>query len=578
MAKVKALAGLLCIKRATDRDTWIDVGFCLRNESARTGVDFLEEWIVFSRMCPSKFKPGECEAQWAGMKPKLQGGFDIDTLRRWAEIDRPQAFKRLASDAVRSCDGSHNRVARVVKDLLGGRFVCANGTLWFKLLPSGLWTADTDGIAIRHELSTTIADAFVAVARERADDAASEMSWRSSSNNADDSLKKHMLKISCKLNDETFKDGVIKALREYFYDRDFLDKLDANPNLLAFSNGVWELKEKRFRQARADDFVSMNTGYDYCDDPDPEADAKIQQYWEMLHPDPGQREYIQKTFARQLYGDSGNELFHIHTGRNATASNGKTKFFEAVENSLGAYVGKFGIEILTAKQRIEPGKPMPIFETWRGKRILYCTEPNEDETVNSGIMKDLTGGEELQYRMLYANDIRRFRPQFKLHMMCNDTPRVDATDSGVKRRMTKTDYISQFVDPSEADPDNHRYPRDPALIQAFKVSDSLKCAFVRLLFRAYDHGFSFEKPSAVLASSKEFLEQNDLVLQFVESYIQKSQDQDGWFTLAEAKEALKNSEYNNNKPGSLKNALVRSLNTSCLPQKWFGQQKCTNVF
>ena len=78
----------------------------------------------------------------------------------------------------------------------------------------------------------------------------------------------------------------------------------------------------------------------------------------------------------------------------------------------------------------------------------------------------------------------------------------------------------------------------------------------------------------MLASSKEFLEQNDLVLQFVESYIQKSQDQDGWFTLAEAKVALKNSEYNNNQPGSLKNA----LNTSCLPQKWFGQQKCTNVF
>jgi hypothetical protein len=81
----------------------------------------------------------------------------------------------------------------------------------------------------------------------------------------------------------------------------------------------------------------------------------------------------------------------------------------------------------------------------------------------------------------------------------------------------------------------------------------------------------------VLASSKEFLEQNDLVLQFVESYIQKSQDQDGWFTLAEAKEALKNSEYNNNKPGSLKNALVRSLNTSCLPAA-DGQQKYTNVF
>jgi hypothetical protein len=59
-----------------------------------------------------------------------------------------------------------------------------------------------------------------------ADDAASEISWHSSCNNADDSLKKHMIKVSCKLNDETFKDGV---MREYFYDRIFPDKLDANP-------------------------------------------------------------------------------------------------------------------------------------------------------------------------------------------------------------------------------------------------------------------------------------------------------------------------------------------------------------
>ncbi len=36
-AKVKALVALLDVKRATDYDTWIHVGFCLRNENARTG-------------------------------------------------------------------------------------------------------------------------------------------------------------------------------------------------------------------------------------------------------------------------------------------------------------------------------------------------------------------------------------------------------------------------------------------------------------------------------------------------------------------------------------------------------------
>ena len=582
VAKVKSLIDLLDANRATDYSSWIEVGFCLRNEMERTGHCFLEQWIVFSRKCPSKFDLKGCKCHWNAIKPRIDVGLGIDALERWARNDDPEAFKRLALMSIKSCDGSHNRVARVVKELLGGRFVCvaSSGKFWYRILPSYLWTEDPDGISIRHELSTTVADAFTMAAREvRAsgtDDTASQLSWRSNVSNTDDILKKHLLKIASKLNDAGFKDGVMKELREYFYDKSFLDKLDSDPNLIAFSNGVQELKEHRFRKARAEDYVCMNTGYDYSDAPSPDADATVERYWAMMHPDLGQREYVLMTLARQLYGDSGKELFHIHSGHHATVSNGKTRKFLILENCLGSYVSKFGIEVLTAKQRIEPGKPMPEFAAWRGVRFLYCTEPNADETINSGIMKDLTGGELLQFRLLFSNNMIKFRPMFKLHLLCNDKPKIDGTDSGNKRRVVVLSYVSRFVDPSEADPDNHCYPRDDALIQAFKDDLSLRQAFVRQLFRLYDHGFMFKMPEAVLASSKEYIEDNDMVHKFVEDYIMKSLG--GCLVLSEAKEVFKSSPYWNNKPSTLKADLVKALKTPCLAQKWVEGKNKKNVF
>ena len=132
----------------------------------------------------------------------------------------------------------------------------------------------------------------------------------------------------------------------------------------------------------------------------------VRRYWETLHPDPEQRRYVQCMFARQMYGDSGHELFHVHAGHRASASNGKTKFFEVMECCLGNYVLRFDVAVLTAKQRPEVGKPMPEYAAWRGVRMLYCSEPNHDDKLNSGILKELTGGEPIMYRLLFSNDPR----------------------------------------------------------------------------------------------------------------------------------------------------------------------------
>jgi hypothetical protein len=60
-----------------------------------------------------------------------------------------------------------------------------------------------------------------------------------------------------------FKHNFVLEARMIFFDSDFEKKLDADRNLLGFTNGVYDLSQHRFRDGRPEDYVSLSLGYDY---------------------------------------------------------------------------------------------------------------------------------------------------------------------------------------------------------------------------------------------------------------------------------------------------------------------------
>ena len=50
---------------------------------------------------------------------------------------------------------------------------------------------------------------------------------------------------------------------ELFYDKEFMGKLDRNPYLLCFNNGVVDFKQRIHRKGQPDDFISKSTKNDY---------------------------------------------------------------------------------------------------------------------------------------------------------------------------------------------------------------------------------------------------------------------------------------------------------------------------
>ena len=568
------LLDMLSHRRAVERNDWISVGWCLHNIDA--SEEMLEAWDRFSQTCPAKYVPGECARLWASMR---NDGLRIGTLHLWARQDNPVEYMRFMSERVfedvRDCNGSHFSIATIAHKLYGKRYVCAstNGKMWYHF-DGTLWEEDPEGIRIRLEMKFDLRGYFTqALNRVRMQDVEAQSS-ASSVNAASREVCERLSRIAYKIEDTGFVENVMKAMRDLFYDRNFMARLDANPNLIAFTNGVWELKEKRFRAASHDDWQSLSVGYAWSD-ADSGVRDEIVRYFEQLHPCAEQRTYMLKTLARQLYGDTGGELFHVHAGFMGSAGNGKSKFFEVLELALGDYAHKFPVEVLVAKQRGDAHRPTPEFKLWRARRILYCAEPNADERLNSGVMKELTGGEVIHYRMLYSNDLHHFRPVYKMHIMCNDVPQLDGADEGVRRRIRKVDYVSRFVDADDVNEAEHKYLRDMGFVDRFKETVDYRLEFLKYLLEHYDHQFRYEMPMVVRENSVAYLEENDGILKFVREYIEV--DRHRWFTLKDAKDVYKGSEHYDAKT-RLKTALEKTLRVQCMEEKRIQSVKYKYVF
>lgn len=576
--EVRALVKMLSPSRANERDDWMNVGWCLHCISPK----YLDIWVEFSTTS-DKYVEGECERLWDTM---TLGSYTVASLYKWARDDNPCdgndiLMKNCIFNNIIMCDGSHNSVASIIASILKDKYVFASKG-WF-YFDGTLWKYDDNQVRLRTDFGTLVMNHFVKARQLIADklpldDARSKSSVGTGSkrsgsgNDTIDSISKTIMK----LKDKPFKDHLVVELREFFLDAQFIEKLDSNSNLIAFTNGVWDLNSHTFRKAMPCDHLSISVKYDYDPDLNFEYKEKVLDYWATMHPEEEQRDYTIKMFACQLHGNMGQNLFHVHAGSLGSAANGKSTFFIVMGNSLGDYVRKFPVDTLTTTQKTEFGKPIPEYQNWKGRRILFCTEPGATDVLNSGVLKALTGGEEIQYRLLFSNETYSFLPQFKLHIMCNDPPQVDGGDSGVKRRIRKIDYISQFVNADKVDVANFMFLRDETFQPTVMNNNMFKMEFLRLLLDNYDSRYVFDMPKVVEDNSREFLEENDGVFQFASQHIVKASG--GFFTLKSAKESFKRSDHFNGKIQTLKNDLIKVLKTRCIEAKRIEGVFLRNVF
>ena len=211
-------------------------------------------------------------------------------------------------------------------------------------------------------------------------------------------------------------------------------------------------------------------------------------------------------------------------------SNGKSKLLELYQKAYGEYCCTLPIALLTQKRGSSSGAS-PELARARRKRFACLQEPGENERLNIGLMKEMTGGDTLYARGLYKDGME-FKPQFKMILTCNHLPLVPSDDGGTWRRIRVVRFESKFCENPDPNKPND-FPIDTTLSQKFNDWSE---GFMSLLIEYYKKNMTDKivEPDEVLECTREYQRRNDIIADFLDSAVVKDDSGSGFLQLGEA--------------------------------------------
>lgn len=522
-AHVKNLASF----RYSNYADWIFVGQCLKN--IHLGLENV--WLEFSAQIGSSYKEHEAVSKWDSFGFRVDGErLGLGSLRYWSKTDNPEGYKtveetnvfKLVDEAASS--GTEYDVAQVIYAMFQDDFKCANFRQndWYRY-DKHIWKSSENGVDLQCRLSTNIAKLFRD--KEQAEITnignAGECQHKDPDPSCDtcgaEVRKKQYSSVRLKLKTTRFKDNVMKECRALFYDREFAQKVDENKHLIAFNNGVFDTLTREFRSGQPEDYISLCTGVDYAVDTQYHQFpcwAELRKFLHSILPNKNVREYFLSHLATCLSGVF-NQRFHILTG---SGSNGKSMLMNLCATAFGEYCYKANIAMFTQK-RGKAGAANPELIRMKGKRFVMMSEPDEGEPLSSGFLKELTSSEKVLGRDLFqgSKQMVEFDIQAKMHLACNDKPKVTTNDGGTWRRLKVVDFTNKFVSDPKA---SNELPMDETIMQKVLSNEWAEC-FMAYLVHLFKEGKGLTKlvpPAEVEAYTSEYKEESDAIAKFMGEY------------------------------------------------------------
>jgi P4 family phage/plasmid primase-like protien len=460
-------------------------------------------------------------------------------------------------------NGSHNSVAKLLMEKYKYIYKCASidKKIWYEFR-NHRWIKIDSAYTLRNIISDELFDQY----RQLQDTLYEKVKLEKDENEKERLLGKTVTigKLLPKLENASFKDGVIKECSYVAYDPHFLRNMDENPYLLCFTNGVYDLKAAHFRDGCPDDYISLCTNYDYIEfDRNDEYVKEVEAFMEKIMPDKELRDYLLTLAATTLSGSISEECFYVFTGSGA---NGKSKFMDALKHSLGDYFRPMDIKLLTQK-RAASSAASPELADKKGIRACPLDEPEATDEINTGFMKYFTGGDVIQARALYSDQIY-FKPQFKPFLLCNTLPGIRSDDDGTWRRLKVIHFGSKFWFPTDikkyqkkqkAKGKSTKLPKDhfPADLKLTEKIPDWRQSFMSILIKYYNDVYMKKgliHPRAVTKYTSAYRRRCDVYQDFINDWLEPTDNEEDNVSLAKLSEAMRSWHKTNysGKPPSMK--------------------------
>ena len=519
----------LNVSRADDYNLWIQLGFVLRNIDMR----LLEVWDDFSKHS-QKYKARECMRKWNSMKDDNLG---LGTLIYWAKQDNPDKYIEIINhsllkyteQAIESL--THYDVAYLIYKKFNDEFKFISKDLWYMYSKEEhRYIIMLEGIDLSTRISTDIVECIKSRSKE----------WTIQAMNPglDADIRQRYLKkaekaekliTQCRLS--PFKKNVINECKTFFQAKTFEYDLNEKGNLIGFKNGVFDIKKGiefknditdiGFREGSPADCIKFSTNccYKRYDESDPIV-KELNDFLEKVLPDKEVRDYLMIQFALALDGNFRQERFFILAGKAGSGSNGKSTLINLVEKAFGDYFCTMNVSYITQGRSSSNNASPDIYKT-KGVRMVVMAEPNENDKLNVGKLKEMTGNDTMTCRGLYKDQME-FKPQFSVFLTCNYVPEVNSNDEGTWRRIRLIEFTSRFSEnPDASKPNEFLIDREiPRKIERWKET------FVSMLLHIRIHldVTNINEPKVIEDATQRFYREQDLIAQFILDKIEETDE------------------------------------------------------
>ena len=353
----KHLLPMLSDFRVEDRNEWLTIGWILYNIGDGT-PEAQDLWCEFSSRIEEHYDESRCLYEWDRM---IKKGLTMGTLKHYANLDSPERYKEykdeLAKELLKdSLDGSHNSIAQLLYSKYGDEFVCASicSKTWFQF-SGNKWEEIENGVYLSKKISGEIADDFTKIGQvyieklNKSTDKGMEAMYNT--------RLKQAQKMINNLKSAPYKANVMKECAEVFYDKRFREKLDVNPYLFPFKNGVYDLKLNLFRPCRPEDFISKTAPINYPQHMTKydEEISNVENFLEKIFPDKSLRRYFLDVSSDIFMGGNTQKEVYFWTGE---GDNGKSVTQSIFEKMLGKLSIKFNTTLITGK-KVQSGQANP---------------------------------------------------------------------------------------------------------------------------------------------------------------------------------------------------------------------------
>jgi len=295
----------------------------------------------------------------------------------------------------------------------------------------------------------------------------------------------------------------------------FMERLDTADKLV-FTNGVLDLKTFDFTEGRPEDLLSIQLSFPYQPlDMQSAECAYVMEFMTAIQPDIETRDYLLTVLSLCLSTDTSMQYFWVFTGAGA---NGKSKLVNFLSEALGEHFGTAPAALLTRK-REDANQANEALSSLQKARVAVFSEGASTEVIQVNVMKLFTGEDTISARGIHEKQ-KKWKPFFTCIIVCNDIPTLDENTWAAWRRLKVVFFPTCFVDQPVRP---HERQKDPKLGEKLSRCTGALLSILTEYLRRFKATSILQDPPAVKAATEKYRESMDVVKDFIEEKMRRSE-------------------------------------------------------